>query len=256
MTSSALFGAQNRSDLRVEIPNSSSYTPVINTNPPSPFLTPLLDTPHNIPLPASPELSPPSPQSPALSPPLVCSPPPQSSIGRTNHSRKLRSSSSQVPPSPDRLLCDQEPPTDVQAHQLIDRAAFRQIIVFLKDLPEFKHWDFEADGLPELSKKVVGSKKTREASESRRTQNSGFWCTIPGCGSSITKKHNLRRELVQCPGRSPCLTIDPSRPYYLAFFAAWHPQMRLRTEIHAQMFPPQASEREKLCSSSEGRITS
>jgi len=64
------------------------------------------------------------------------------------------------------------------------------IVEALQGEDTFKGWDWKS-GLPELVKPVVGSLQTRRASEERRTDSATFYCPVRGCGSTVTKKHNL-----------------------------------------------------------------
>lgn len=203
---SALFGAQKRVDLHVEIPSVSSLPHLVPT-PHSPATSPspaLSSSSEYLPsLPSEAYSLSPQPAN-ATSPLPPPSPPvsPQSTSVVTRSQRRLRSSSSVSDRPPRHHPYEREPSAIGGAERRISRNDFRQIVAFLQPFPEFANWDFETNGLPKLVRTVVGSKKTREASENRRTQDGGFLCTIPGCGSTITKKHNLRRKLVRHSGRS------------------------------------------------------
>lgn len=68
------------------------------------------------------------------------------------------------------------------------------VVEALQEKDAFKGRDWR-NGLPKLVKPIVGSAQTRRASKERRTDCAAFDCPVKGCGSSVTKKHNLMYHL-------------------------------------------------------------
>jgi len=121
-------------------------------------------------------------------------------------------SSLRVPTSPNRSSPRQHPyarPTADSGYAAAAEAAsmtleeYILIVEALQGEDTFKGWDWKS-GLPELVKPVVGSPQTRRASEERRMDNATFYCPVRGCGSTVTKKHNLVCQSIKLISR----TID------------------------------------------------
>ncbi|KAK7032074.1 hypothetical protein VNI00_013443 [Paramarasmius palmivorus] len=51
----------------------------------------------------------------------------------------------------------------------------------------------QADQIPNLTFRSVGSLSGRKAAESRRKNRARFFCNVGGCSSSFTQRHNLKR---------------------------------------------------------------
>jgi hypothetical protein len=79
--------------------------------------------------------------------------------------------------------------------------SYELIKEILQQHPKFSNFNFDGRGLPPLHKSIVGSDQTRKASKERRTDTSVFLCPIRNCGSTLTKRHNLKREstYMNCP---------------------------------------------------------
>lgn len=204
---SALFNGQKTPNLCIRIPvaqSPSQSTPIFLSPSPSPSPavslyspSPGCERPTSL-SPVSQAVPSPSLYSPSPTP-LSPSPSgsPQSTIsGALRPRRRTRASSTSSSISIRHHPYGREPSAGREADQQISKADLDEIISFLRPFPEFANWDFDGQGLPPMARDVVGSKKTREASGNRRTQGGEFLCTLPGCGSSITKKHNLRREFL------------------------------------------------------------
>ena len=132
---------------------------------------------------------------------------------RPRRSSVSSDSSLRVPTSPNRSSSRQHPYTRTTADYVYAAAAetasmtleeYMLIVEALQGEDTFKGWDWR-NGLPDLVKPVVGSPQTRRASEERRMDSTAtFYCPVRGCGSTVTKKHNLVCESVNLISR----TID------------------------------------------------
>jgi len=156
----------------------------------------------------------------ALSPCLDSSSSPSQSLSilpphKTRRSSVSSDSSLRVPTSPNRSSPRQHPyarPTADPGYAAAAEAAsmtleeYILIVEALQGEDTFKGWDWRS-GLPELVKPIVGSPQTRRASEERRMDSATFHCPVRGCGSTVTKKHNLVCQSIKLISRTIDLII-------------------------------------------------